>query len=113
MCAAALLSIGLMAVLSASQAARETQQRAQYIAVGRTIAQSKVDELRATPFDSLPSKAGTSSDPSLPRGNTVTVAVNLYAGAADGNVYQACVTAAWPEGRGTRTIRYDTLITRK
>lgn len=111
--AVALLSIGLLAVLSAGRAARETQQRAVHLSIARGIAQSKVDQLRAKSFDSLPSMAGASTDASLPKGNQIVVAVSRYPDAGETNLYQATVTVTWPCSVGTRTVRYDTLIARK
>jgi prepilin-type N-terminal cleavage/methylation domain-containing protein len=111
--AVALLSIGLLAVLTASRAARDTQQKAAYVSTARTIAQSKMERLRATPFDSLMSMAGTTTDASLPKGNTITVAVTQYPDASEANLCRATVTVSWPRSVGVRTICYDTLIVRK
>jgi prepilin-type N-terminal cleavage/methylation domain-containing protein len=114
--AVVLLSIGLLAVLSAGQAARETQQRAVYMAAGRTIAQTKVDEARATHFDQLDQLVGSYSDPSLPPHNTVSTSVSPYTnpmGQADPNLGRISVTVTWPEGASTRSIVYETLIANK
>lgn len=111
--AALLLSIALVAVLSAEQGARTAQRRAVYISAGRTIAQSKIDSLRAAPFDSLLSRAGTSQDSSLPKGNQIITSISRYPNSYERNMVKATVTVRWPEGRGTRTITYETLITRK
>lgn len=114
--AVVLLSVGLLAVLSAGQAARETQQRAAYMASGRAIAQSKVDEARATDFARLNDVEGTGSDPSLPPGNTFTVVVSTYTnylGQADPDLERLTVTVTWPEAQSSRTIVYETLIANK
>jgi prepilin-type N-terminal cleavage/methylation domain-containing protein len=111
--ASLLLSIGLLAVLTATRAARETQQRALYLSIGRGIAQSKIEKLRATPVDSLSGLAGTSQDPSLPSGNSVQVAVTGYPNSSNTHLYRAIVTVTWPEHNGTRKVQYDTLIVRK
>jgi prepilin-type N-terminal cleavage/methylation domain-containing protein len=108
-----LLSIGLLAVLTADQASRETQQRAVYISIGRGIAQSKVEKLRAAPIDSLPSFAGSSQDSSLPSGNLIQVAVVGYPNPSCTSLYKCTVTVTWPEGRGTRKVCYETLIARR
>lgn len=108
-----LLSIGLLAVMSAAQAARETQRRALYLSIGRNIAQSKIDRLRSTPISSITSQAGTSTDPSLPKGNSVQVAVSRYPNTGVPDLYKGTVTVTWPEHKGTRRIRYETLIVRR
>lgn len=111
--AMALLSIGLLAVLSANEASRSTQQRTVHLSLARSIAQSKIEQIRAAPFESIPSMAGASSDSSLPSGNQIVVAVSKYPDGSENNLYQATVTVAWRGDRRTRAIRYDTLITRK
>lgn len=111
--AMALLSIGLLAVLSANQASRSTQQRAVYLSLARCVAQSKIEQLKAAPFDSVSSMAGTSSDSSLPRGNQIVVTVSKYPDGAEDNLYQATVSVTWQGDHKMRTVRYDTLITRK
>ena len=113
LCAVVLLSIGLLAVMTATQSSRDTQQRALYLSIGRNIAQSKIGTLRASSFDSLAGQAGTTSDSSLPAGNQVVVAVDPYPDGSEANLKRITVTVTWPEGKGTRRIRYDTLITRK
>ncbi len=111
--AVVLLSIGLLAVMAASQAARETQTRALYISIGRGIAQSRIEKLRSVPFDSLAAQAGTAQDPSLPPGNSVVTAVHGYPSAGETNLCRVTVTVSWREKNGTRTIRYETLLVRK
>lgn len=113
MCAVLLLSIGLLAVVTATQASRDTQQRAIYLAAGRTIAQSKIDELRVAPTGSLLGMAGNSQSPSLPNGNSIQVSVSRYPDASQIHLYRATVTVNWSEARGTRRISYETLIVRK
>lgn len=113
LCAVVLLSIGLLAVMAASRGARETQQRALYLSIGRNIAQSKIGALRASSFDSLAGQAGTSTDGSLPAGNQIVVAADPYPDASETNLKKVTVTVTWPEGNGTRRIRYETLITRR
>ncbi len=111
--AALLLSIGLLAVLSAVQAGRETRLRALYLSIGRNIAQSKIDKLRSLPVDSLPAQAGAWQDSSLPQGNLVQVAVVPYPDAGQTHLYKGTVTVTWPEQKGTRKVRYETLIVRR
>ena len=72
-----------------------------------------MEALRTISFDSLAAQAATTSDSSLPAGNQVVVAVDSYPDASEANLKRATVTVTWPEGNGTRRIRYDTLITRK
>lgn len=108
-----LLSIGLLAVLTAVRAARETQQRALYLSIGRNIAQSKIDKARSMSVDNISSMAGTTQDSSLPAGNSITVSVNRYPDASQIHLYRVTVTVSWPEQRGTRRLTYETLIARK
>lgn len=108
-----ILSIAMLAILTADKAARDNQRRAVYISIGRSIAQSKIEELRATPFDSILSMVGSSTDSSLPKTNTITVAISRYPVIGEKDLLKANVTASWPEGKGTRTISYETLIARK
>jgi prepilin-type N-terminal cleavage/methylation domain-containing protein len=108
-----LLSIGLIAVLSAVQACRTTQQRTFYMPIGRNIAQSTIEILRAEPFDTAVGSAGQSTSSLLPKGNTIVLTISPYPTASDTNLYQALVAVSWPEGKGTRTIRYETLLARK
>lgn len=114
--AVVLLSVGLLAVLSAGQAGRETQQRAVYMAAGRLLAQTKVDEARAISFASINHMAGTGTDSSLPPGNSITVAVSQYtnsSGQPDPDLKRVLVTVAWPEAKGSRSVVYETLIANK
>lgn len=108
-----LLSIGLLAVMSAYQGARETQKRAIYLSIGRSVAQSRIEEMRTASFDSVMSYAGNTTDSSLPSGNSVVTSVIRYPTASETNCLKAKVTVTWPEGKGTRKIQYETLITRK
>ena len=107
--AVALLSIGLLAVLAAGRAARETQTRAVYLSIGRNVAQTKIEQLRTVPF-SMAGYAAQTTDPSLPDGNTVVVRCWPFSGAFGSSMTQVVVTVRWPEQRGTRTIVYETLI---
>ncbi len=111
--AVVLLSVGLLAVLAASRASREAQRRASYIAAGRAVAQSRIDYLRSISVDGLGAKAGTTTSTSLPSGNSVVTGVAHYPTSSENNLYRVTVTVNWPEGNGTRTVRYDTLMVRK
>lgn len=108
-----LLSIGLLAVLTAARAARDIQQRALYLSIGRNIAQAKIDNIRSAPIESINSMGNTVSDPSLPKGNTIITQVSRYPDYSETNIYKAAVTVAWPEQKGIRKIYYETLIVRK
>jgi len=108
-----LLSIGLLAVVAASRAGREYEQRAVYIALGRNIAQGRIDKLRSLSVDSLPAQAGTTTSSSLPAGNAVQTTVVGYPGASETNMYKVAVRVSWPEANGTRSISYETIIVRK
>ena len=108
-----LLSIGLLAVLTATRAARDTQQRALYLSIGNNIAQSKIDYIRSAPIDTIDAMDGSTSDSSLPKGNSIVTLVSRYPDNTETNIYKAAVTITWPEQKGTRRICYETLITRK
>lgn len=108
-----LLSVGLLAVITASRAARDSQTRAVYMAQGRALAQSKLDAARTASFDGIPDLACNTSDSSLPAGNSVKIAVARYPNNSVSHCYRIQVTVSWPESKGTRTIFYETLVTRK
>lgn len=111
--AAVLMSIGLLAVLAASQAARDTQKRALYLSIGRNIAQSRIEKLRSLSIGLLDTQNGTTQDPSLPAGNSVQTVVEPYPTSNEPNMRRVTVTVRWPEGNGVRTVRYETLVVRK
>lgn len=111
--ATVLLSIGLMGILAANQAAQETQRKAVYLSIGRNIAQSKIEELRYSSIDSLGSSTSNSQNSSLPRGNSISTSVAPYPNSSSTDLYKAEVTVSWPEGSGVRRICYETLISRK
>lgn len=108
-----LLSIALMAIMTANTAARSAQQRAVCQAAARNIAQSILEQLRSAPFDSIPTMTFPATDSSLPSGNSIVVSVSGYPNSAEANLRCATVTVSWPEGAGTRTIQYETLIARR
>jgi len=111
--AVVLLSIGLLAVLTAGRAAQETQWRAVHLAAARNIAQSKIDELRATPFGSIISGTDQSTDSSLPKGNQIAVTTAKYPDSSEANLAKVTVAVTWPEGRATGKIQYESLIVRR
>ncbi len=113
LCAVVLMSIALMAVMTATCTARNTQQLALYISIGRNIAQSKIEALRATSINSITSQAGSSTSSALPNGNSIQVTVSGYPNSSITDLYLADVTVKWPEGNGTRKISYETLIVRQ
>lgn len=111
--AVVLLSIGLLAVLTAGRVAQDTQWRATHLASARTIAQSKIDELRSTSFDSIVGLTVQTTDPSLPKGNQITVATAKYPDSSEQNLAKVTVTVTWPEGRAAGRVQYETLVARK
>lgn len=111
--AAVLLSIGLMAILAANQVARQSQSKAAHLAIGRNIAQNKIEELRFTSIDSLPSSVPDTSDVSLPQGNLIRTSIAPYPSSSSTSLYKVNCTVTWPEGAGTRKVCYETLISRK
>jgi prepilin-type N-terminal cleavage/methylation domain-containing protein len=105
-----LLSIGLLAVLTAGIAARDTQQRAVYTSVGRNAAQSVIEQLRSNQSYTLPS----STVSGLPKGNTIALFTKPVAGPQGGtNLTYASVTVTWAEGNGTHKVFYETYISPK
>ncbi|MCX8052711.1 MAG: prepilin-type N-terminal cleavage/methylation domain-containing protein [Armatimonadetes bacterium] len=111
--AAVIMSIGLLAVIAASQVARDTQKRALYMSIGRTIAQSRMEKLRSLPMEQLDAQAGTTQNSSLPAGNSVQTIVEPYPTSSEPNMRRVTVVVRWPEGNGIHTVRYETLIVRK
>lgn len=108
-----LLSIALLAVISANSAARGAQQRAVGLAEGRNIAQSIIEQLRAAPVSSVAGMTFPTSDSSLPSGNSISVSVAPYPTAGETNLYKASVTVSWPEAGSTRNVQYETLLVRR
>jgi len=108
-----LLSIALMAIMTADTAARGMQERAVSQAAARNIAQSIIEQLRSAPIDSIRTMTFPATDSSLPSGNSIVVSVSGYPSSGETNLCRATVTVSWPEGAGTRTMQYETLITRR
>ncbi len=108
-----LLSIALLAIMTANTAARGVQQRAVCQSVARNIAQSIIDQLRSAPIDTVSTMTFPATDSSLPSGNSIVVSASGYPNSGESNLYKATVTVSWPEGAGTRSIQYETLITRR
>jgi type II secretory pathway pseudopilin PulG len=111
---ALILAIGLLALVTACQAGRDTQRRAVYIAVAREIAQSEIEALRADQFDSILAQVGDTdrTDAALPAGNHVMVSTSLYPDASSNRIVRLSVRVTWPEANGTREVYYETLIAR-
>lgn len=107
-----LLSIAMMAIMAANSAARGAQQRAVNLSLGRNVAQSIVEQLRAAPVDSIAAMSFPTSDSSLPSGNSISVSV-VPPAAGEKNIYYVTVTVSYPEANSTRTIKYETLIVRR
>jgi Tfp pilus assembly protein PilV len=108
-----LLSIALLAIMTANTAARGAQQRAVCQSAARNVAQSIIDQLRAAPIDSISTMTFPATDSSLPSGNSIAVSVSAYPASGETNLYKATVTVSWPEGAGTRSVQYETLIARR
>lgn len=108
-----LLSIAVLAIMTANTAARGAQQRAVGLSTGRNVAQSIVDQLRAAPINNIKTMTFPTSDSSLPPGNTIAVSVTGYPVSTEANLFKATVTVSWPEAGSTRTIQYETLIARR
>ena len=111
--AVVLLSIAMLAILTANSASRSTQQRVAGLATGRNVADSIITQIRAAPFDSVTTKSFPKNDPSLPSGNSITVSISKYPTSSENNLLKAVVKVSWPEANGTRTLQYNTLIARR
>lgn len=82
-----ILSIGLLALLTALGVAHATQDNAQHLLAARAAAQSEMERVRGLPFSSMPSSSPsvtTTAVPGLP-GGQMKVTISKY-------VYQASVT---------------------
>lgn len=112
--AVVLLSIGCLALLAAIPTARESQQRAVNMAVARNLAQSKIDWLRYSSYDTISSYSNTQNDSSLPNGYWT-----IQTSPVDANLCAAVVTVGWQELHGgdlkvyeARKLSYATYIVR-
>ena len=110
--ATVLLSIGILGVMSAMAASRDMQQRATWICIGRTIAQSKMEDMRGASALSIDGITSTTSDSRLPAGNQINVTVTRYPDFSQDKFFKALVTVSWPEGKGTRVITHESLISK-
>lgn len=110
--ATVLLSIGILGVMSAMAASRDMQQRATWICIGRTIAQSKMEDMRGASALSIDGITSTTSDSRLPAGNQINVTVTRYPDFSQDKFFKALVTVSWPEGNGTRVITHESLISK-
>jgi prepilin-type N-terminal cleavage/methylation domain-containing protein len=105
-----LLSIGLLAVLTANSAARQTQQCAVRLSIGRLAAQSAIERLRSNINYTLPSTTVAG----LPSGNNISICVSSVSGSrSDTKLTYASVSVSWPEGNGTQKVFYETYISPK
>ncbi|MGI6294834.1 MAG: prepilin-type N-terminal cleavage/methylation domain-containing protein [Armatimonadota bacterium] len=108
-----LLSIALLAILSANSAAKSTQRRATGLAAGRCVAESIIEQIKAAPFDDARTMSFPRQDDSLPDGNSIAVTISWYPNISERNLLKAVVKVSWPEANGTRTLQYETLRVRK
>lgn len=112
MAAAVILSIGIIAVLSAVAASRDTQQRAGWMCIGRTIAQSTMENIRGASAADIDGMSSVTSDARLPAGNQIRVTVTRYPGVTETRLFRAVVSVSWPEGGGTRVLSNETLVSK-
>jgi hypothetical protein len=110
MVAVAILSIALLGIMSAISVAQDTQGRAVRMAVARDIAIDETERFRAMGSVSIAQPTPPYSSPDLPPGNNVTRTTSEYPNVGSDKLWRATVTVTWPEGKGSRTIRYDTLF---
>lgn len=74
------------------------------------IALRKMEELRATPFSSLPG-SGPFSDPQLSRLPNATATISVSDYLATSSIKQIIVDVSWSRGTTTRAYRLDSLFT--
>lgn len=107
-----ILSIALMATLSAIDVSQDTLSRSANMAVARDIAIREAERLRSASSSYIQGLDGddqySSSD--LPPGNQITRTASLYPDDSSESLWLASVIVTWPEGSSTRSIRYDTLL---
>jgi prepilin-type N-terminal cleavage/methylation domain-containing protein len=101
-----ILSIGLLGIFSAISAARDTQQRAVYMAIARNTAITYMETFRSLKSDKLNTVPASGTLTTLPAGNSFTCTTSKNVD----KLYLATVTVTWPEGLGTRSIKYETLF---
>lgn len=111
LCSVVILSIALLAILSAMQGARSAARNALYLNIAANAAQSCIEELRSRQWDSIIAPPN-SSDPSLPTPNVIAVVVSPYPTATDQELVLVSATVSWPDGQTTRKLTYETLITK-
>ena len=105
-----ILSIGLLAILSSIVASRDTQQRASWLCIGRTIAYHKMEYVRSAAAAAVDGLNTTEQDMRLPAGNQIRVTVTRYPDSSQTKMFLATVTVTWPEGNGTRTLKHESFI---
>lgn len=110
--ATALLSVGILAVLTAMSGSRDMQQRAKWMCIGRTVAQSKMEDIRGGSATDIDGLTAVTCDSRLPAGNQISVTVTRYPDVSEDNFFRALVTVSWPEGNGTRGITHESLISK-
>ncbi len=108
--ATVILSIGLMGVISAIAATRDTQQRTVYMAIARDIAISQMEDYRWTSKWDLWSIPPTRTSTKLPSGNLITCSWSPYPGVFETKMFKCRVTVSWPEAKGNRSISYESLF---
>jgi prepilin-type N-terminal cleavage/methylation domain-containing protein len=104
-----ILSIALLATLSAIRVAQDTQDRANHIAIARDIAISNLERYRWLKWNHMGDIPASQTSSDLPSGNAITCSAAQYPNGSSG-VYKATVQVSWPEGNGTRTVKYESLF---
>ena len=104
------LSIALLAVLSAISVSSDTQTRAANMAMAHDIAVTHMEDCRSMTEAAILGALPNYSSPDLPPGNSVTVTASRYPNPGSTHMFQATVTITWPEGRGSRSVTYGTLL---
>jgi prepilin-type N-terminal cleavage/methylation domain-containing protein len=107
--AVSILSIVLIGIMAAINVAQDTQDRAMNIAAARDIAVSRLETYRnlsPVQFGTVPASDISAA---LPTGNSIACSVASYGG-TNTFIYRATVSVSWPEGKGSRTVSYESLL---
>jgi prepilin-type N-terminal cleavage/methylation domain-containing protein len=99
--ATVVLAVALIAIATIFPAGRLSGKKAECLAIAAGIAQSEIDGLRTTQFQSVQPSTASTSHPRLPDGNTVTVEITGFATAGDDDdpdLMKVRVNVRWPGG---------------
>lgn len=105
--ATVILSLGLLAVVSAMVTSREFRKRAEYATIASAIASAKMERLRSTDRGYMYTIPLLEQSSLLPPGNRITTWWTETAKISKDCLYYFEVTITYPEGHGTRRLYYE------